>query len=111
MMEHRIEPFELVDPSIPGHYRSVVLYLVDPHYRVCSTRNVLPQQYGWWAEATGNGFFERGAPREIAAEITGRTDHWLMGVEEARKYRLEMMKDHRWMDMARYNGIPLYSFG
>jgi hypothetical protein len=109
-MEHRIEPFELVDPNIPGHHRSVVLYLVDPHYRVCSTRNVLPQQYGWWAEAISNEFFERGVPREIAAEITGRTDDWLMGVEEARKYRLEMMKEHRWVDMARYKGMSLYSF-
>ena len=44
-MEHRMEPFELVDPSLPGHHRFVVIYLVDPHYRVCSTRNVPPQQH------------------------------------------------------------------
>lgn len=43
-MEHRSEPFELLDPTIPGHHRCVTLLLADPHYGVCSTRNVPPQQ-------------------------------------------------------------------
>jgi len=33
-----------------------------------------------------------------------------MGIEEARKYRVEMMKEHRWMDMARYEPMELCGF-
>lgn len=44
-LQHRLESFELIDKSRPGHRRCVVLYLVDPHYRICSTRNVPPQQH------------------------------------------------------------------
>jgi hypothetical protein len=111
-MEHRIEPFQLVDPSLPGHHHSVKLYLVDPHYRVCSTRNVPPQRHDWYAQAVSDEFLKLGVPREIAAEITGRTDDWPMGIEEAREHRLEMMKEHRWKDMARYASasVSLYSF-
>lgn len=44
-LQHRIEPFELVDKSRSGYRNCVVLYLVDPHYRICSTRTVPPQQH------------------------------------------------------------------
>ena len=107
-MEHRIEPFELVDPIISEYHCSVVLYLVDPHCRICSTRNVPPQQHDWWADAAINNFFRHGVPCETSAEITGRTDDWPMGVEEARKHRLETVKEWHWKDMARYKGMSLY---
>ncbi|RAH42210.1 uncharacterized protein BO95DRAFT_467131 [Aspergillus brunneoviolaceus CBS 621.78] len=35
----------------PGNLTLVKLRLVDPHYRICSTRNVPPQQHDWWASA------------------------------------------------------------
>ncbi|RAL11493.1 uncharacterized protein BO97DRAFT_415078 [Aspergillus homomorphus CBS 101889] len=35
------------DPSRPGRLRFVTLWLVDPHYRICSTQNVPPQDSGW----------------------------------------------------------------
>jgi hypothetical protein len=34
VLEHRLEPFELSDPTRPGHYRYIKLYLVDPQ---CTT--------------------------------------------------------------------------
>lgn len=110
VMEHRVAPFELLDPSLPGHHRSVKLYLVDPHYRVCSTCNVPPQQHDWWAPAVGDEFLKLKLPREISAEITNMTDNWPVGIEEAREHRLEMMKEHRWKDMARYAYEPPYGF-
>jgi hypothetical protein len=42
----------LVDPTKPGHRRSIALWLVDPNLRIISTANVPPQQRDWWAEAT-----------------------------------------------------------
>jgi len=37
-------------------------------------------------------------------------ENWPMGIEEARKYRAEMMKEHWWMNMARYGRMELYGF-
>ncbi|KAF7142167.1 hypothetical protein CNMCM5793_008566 [Aspergillus hiratsukae] len=46
-LRSKAESFSLEDPSRPGHLRSVTLWLVDPHYRICSTRNVPPQRRDW----------------------------------------------------------------
>jgi hypothetical protein len=49
--QHRVSPFELADPTKPGHRRFIALWLVDPHRRIISTANVPPQQRSWWSEA------------------------------------------------------------
>ncbi|KAF3394386.1 hypothetical protein F1880_004724 [Penicillium rolfsii] len=46
-LRSKAEPFGLADPSRPGHLRFATLWLVDPHYRICSTRNVPPQDLSW----------------------------------------------------------------
>lgn len=101
LLEHRAEPFSLADPSRPGHYRSITLYLVDPHYRVCSTRNVPPQQHHWWAQAVGEDLSTAGLPREIIDEIMQNTGNWPMGLPEARRHRRAFLKDHRWNNLIR----------
>lgn len=105
-LERRIEPFQLENLDLPGHLRFVKLYLVDPHYRVCSTRNVPPQQHHWWEEAMSNEIMRLGVPREIATQIIRETDGWPMTMEEARKHRQEMMKEHRWHDLLRRADVP-----
>ncbi|PWY80491.1 hypothetical protein BO70DRAFT_362443 [Aspergillus heteromorphus CBS 117.55] len=100
-LEHRVEPFQLVDASKPGHYRSIQLYLVDPHYRVCSTRNVPPQQHHWWAQEVARDLATKGLPRELVDEITQRTGSWPMGMEEARRHRAELVKEHRWNEVTK----------
>ena len=42
-LRSRAEPFSLADPLRPGYLRFATLWLVDPHYRICSTQNVPPQ--------------------------------------------------------------------
>lgn len=51
-LQHQVQPFQLVDKQKPGHRRFLVLWLVDPHYRITSTANVPPQQHDWWADET-----------------------------------------------------------
>ncbi|PYH76798.1 hypothetical protein BO82DRAFT_295405 [Aspergillus uvarum CBS 121591] len=46
-LRSRAESFTLRDPSQPGRLRFVTLWLVDPHYRICSTQNVPPQDESW----------------------------------------------------------------
>ncbi|CAK7273688.1 hypothetical protein SEPCBS57363_005779 [Sporothrix epigloea] len=75
VLEHRINPLRLVDETKPGHYRWLTLYLVDPHYRVCSTRNVPPQQHEWWAAAMGRELAAgAGLPGELIENILRYTD-------------------------------------
>ncbi|OOG00128.1 hypothetical protein ASPCADRAFT_139307 [Aspergillus carbonarius ITEM 5010] len=101
VLEHRLEPFQLVDPTMPGHYRSIRLYLVDPHYRVCSTRNVPPPQHHWWAQEVGRDLATAGLPRELIDEIMHETDSWPMGMQEARHHRQELIKEHKWNGLTR----------
>lgn len=64
----------------------------------------------WWADAVGNDFLKLGIPREISTDINSRTGDWLMGMEEATKYKLDMMKEHRWTREARRNDKDRYGF-
>lgn len=46
-LRSKAESFSLEDPSRPGHLRFVTLWLVDPHYRICSTQNIPLQLQDW----------------------------------------------------------------
>lgn len=92
-MECRREPFQLEDPTQPGHYRWVTLMLVDPNYRICSTSNVPPQQADS-EEKDGEG---RGNERYFSKE-------------EAEDNKREMEKEHAWMQNARYETMGTFFF-
>jgi hypothetical protein len=80
-LHYRLEPFELVYRTQQRHRRFVILYLVDPTYRTCSTLNVPTQQHNWWAEAAlvGTGFAKKGMPQEILDLIQRKTGQWQVG--------------------------------
>lgn len=46
-LRSKAESFSLADPLRPGHLRFATLWLVDPHYRICSSQNVPPQDPSW----------------------------------------------------------------
>ena len=50
VLQHRVQPFKLADPTKPGHRKIVALFLVDPNLRVISTADVPCQRQDWWAE-------------------------------------------------------------
>jgi hypothetical protein len=54
ILQHRVEPFALKDPSKPGHREIVVFFLVDPTQsaHVLSTSRVPPQQASWLRDST-----------------------------------------------------------
>ncbi|CAI7587104.1 unnamed protein product [Penicillium bialowiezense] len=89
------EPIQLSDPSQPGHMTVVKLRLVDPHYRVCSTRNVPPQQHHWWAAAAeqASGMDTR-LPLELVLMVMEHTDWWPMPIVEAQRLREIFHADH-----------------
>lgn len=50
ILQHRVSPFALADPTRPGHRKVVVFFLVDPSQRITSSSDVPPQQP--WADTT-----------------------------------------------------------
>lgn len=69
VMEHRWRPMRLSNPACKGHVRFVSICLVDPHYRLCSTRNVPIQQPEVWSEQVTVILQQRGLPAELCAWI------------------------------------------
>ncbi|KAJ5442259.1 hypothetical protein N7445_005266 [Penicillium cf. griseofulvum] len=68
-------PLQLQDKTKPGHCRFLTLSLVDPTYRICSTRNVPPQQADW-------------------IKSDGTESAMQMDLGEALELRKELVKEH-----------------
>ncbi|KAE8133533.1 hypothetical protein BDV38DRAFT_296043 [Aspergillus pseudotamarii] len=93
-LHHRMEPFELISKCRAGHLRFLTLWLVDPYYRICSTRNVPPQRHDWWAEeAQSLVTSAHSLPQELASMVINETHKWPMDLTEAQQHRLERGKD------------------
>lgn len=93
---HRLESFELVDKAQSGHCRFLTLWLVDPYYRICSTRNVPPQRQDWWEqEARSHLASAHPLPQELVDRIIAdtQTEPWLMDWPEAEHHQRERAKD------------------
>lgn len=71
VFHHQVSPFQLADPTKPGHRRFIALWLVDPLTRVISTANVPPQQQEWWTERVFSNLASEGvaAPATLAADL------------------------------------------
>ncbi|KAG8949554.1 hypothetical protein FRC04_008487 [Tulasnella sp. 424] len=96
VFQHRVSPFELSDPSKPGHRKIVALFLVDPEYTIPSTTHIAPQQSDWAREAMNSaGTLFSKMPTEILDMVAGSAEKegGLMTLEEAKQYRLELMDE------------------
>ncbi|WP_448317730.1 DUF4246 domain-containing protein [Streptomyces sp. CO7] len=69
VLQHRVAPFRLADPTRAGHRKILAFFLVDPSERIVSTSDVPPQQP--WADTS------------------------TMTLEEAKGYREELMKERK----------------
>lgn len=67
--------------------------LVVPNYRICSTRNVSPQQADW-----------------MEKDGKGRGDERCFSKEEAEDHRREIEKERAWMLYARYKMMGTFFF-
>lgn len=108
--QHQVQPFELADPTRPGHRKIAALFLVDPDLPTPrpSTRDVPPQQKDWMLALlldtaaglrTAGGAQGRGLgklPVEVLQMIMNQAD-WLMSRQEAEEYRLALMDERTYM--------------
>jgi hypothetical protein len=79
----------------------LIIYLVDPNYRICSTANVPPQQHDWWAEvALDQTVFGQNAspeaqklPQEVRDIVDTFTKGCLMDQARAKKIKKLVEED------------------
>ncbi|MEV6958391.1 DUF4246 domain-containing protein [Streptomyces sp. NPDC051207] len=69
ILQHRVGPFRLTDPTRPGHRKILAFFLVDPSTKIVSTSDVPPQQ-PWATTST-------------------------MTLEQARTYREQLMRERK----------------
>ncbi|KAL4961190.1 uncharacterized protein BDV14DRAFT_204038 [Aspergillus stella-maris] len=94
-MRSKHEPFRLEDATRPGSLTLVKLRLVDPHYRICSTRNVPPQQHDWWVDAARDAMkLNTRLPLELVDLVLKETTPWPLSTAEARLVRERVRREH-----------------
>ncbi|KAH6600329.1 hypothetical protein BASA61_002332 [Batrachochytrium salamandrivorans] len=88
MLQHKVMPFELADPSKPGVRKILAFFLIDPSKRIVSTAHTPPQQPDWYTVCLND--------TPIPAELWGDVSKHVAGtmsLEEAKLIRLELMKE------------------
>ena len=101
ILQHRVEPFKLADPTKPGHRKIVALFLVDPNLKVTSTAHVPCQQQEWWwervmatkSQPTSKAPISR-VPIELQDGILEDVD-FPFSLKEAKALRLELMEERK----------------
>jgi len=98
VLQHRVEPFKLADPTKPGHRKIVALFLVDPNLTITSTAHVPCQQQEWWWDTI---MTTKSKPTAISGVPIELQDNVLEGVDfpfslkEAKALRLELMEERK----------------
>ncbi|KAJ5141692.1 hypothetical protein N7476_004450 [Penicillium atrosanguineum] len=95
VLQHRVSPFSLADRSKPGHRKILALFLIDPNVRIISSANVPPQQEEWsqGRRKLIDGLLGERLPAELQEIVRQDLPMPVMSLEEAKKYRLELMKE------------------
>ena len=95
VLQHRVTPFKLQDPSKPGHRKILGLFLIDPYRRIISTANVPPQQKDWWSSVIRDTEPFAKLPREIVDHILEDVEDFPISLQEAKEMRLELIKERK----------------
>lgn len=93
LYQHCVSPFQLADPTKPGHRKILALFLVDPHVRISSATDVAPQQELWLRRAVESTALWSRLPSELHEMVWAAMDS--ITREQAKKYREELMEERR----------------
>ncbi|KAL6900578.1 hypothetical protein GGI43DRAFT_405762 [Trichoderma evansii] len=94
LLQHRVSPFRLKDPTRPGHRKILALFLVDPAIPVISTANVPPQQRHWWSRETGvEEALAHRLPNELTQSVLEDAIGLPISLNEAKSIRLDLMEE------------------
>ncbi|PVH93126.1 hypothetical protein DM02DRAFT_542188 [Periconia macrospinosa] len=95
VLQHRVSPFSLADKTKPGHRKILALFLVDPYTRIPSTAIVPPQQREWWKDMVHELDRVSELPLELREWVTDSAGDFPIGLDEAKKLRLDLMGERR----------------
>src|ERR1700712_3362824 len=93
VLQHRVNPFKLVDSSKPGHRKILAMFLVDPHIRVLSTSKVPPQRADWWGPEVRKADQFEALPAEIFNNIVSGVSGLPMSWDDAVEIREKLMAE------------------
>lgn len=95
VLQHRVSPFALQDPTKSGHRKLLALFLVDPNITIPSTVNIPPQQLNWWAKHIDQiGALEK-LPQELRDRVYGEVHGFPLTMERAKTVREELMEERK----------------
>ncbi|PPR02043.1 hypothetical protein CVT24_011203 [Panaeolus cyanescens] len=102
ILQHRVQPFKLADPTKPGHRKILALFLVDPNIKVVSTAHVPCQRKDWWKEVArreqilspdGTGLGR--LPVELQDIILDEVHGFPLDMDEAKALRVKLMEERK----------------
>lgn len=113
-LKHLVEPFQLADPSRPGHRKILALFLVDPNIHILSTAHIPCQQREWWAESVrlrtqGPKNYLGKLPNEIWNMIVDMVEEFPLALEEAKVLRQELMNERAEYSRYHENTTEIFS--
>ncbi|KAJ3576459.1 hypothetical protein NP233_g415 [Leucocoprinus birnbaumii] len=95
ILQHQVQPFELEDPTKPGHRKILALFLVDPVMKIISTANVPCQRHDWWSEMILDSNVLSKLTVELKDMVTKRPDGFPITLKEAKRFREELMEERK----------------
>ncbi|EGE79440.1 hypothetical protein RJ035_004541 [Blastomyces gilchristii] len=110
ILQHRVSPFQLEDPSKLGHRKILALFLVDPNIRIISSANVPCQRRDWWAEQVPWENITGRLPPELFNEVASHLDDFPISMEDAKELRLELMEERKAVVVEQGQAMESYTF-
>lgn len=93
VLQHCVQPFQLVDATKAGHRKILALFLIDPNVTIPSTAKVPPQQRDWWVnKIEEEGLLDK-LPSEIAEQVYEQVDGFPLSMEQAKEVRAELIAE------------------
>ena len=98
-LQHKVQPFNLIDSKKPGLRKILVFFLVDPSKRIISTSIVPPQQLGWMqAEVKSGKPIDAQMPGDVQAMIAAQS--WHFSHDDALRFRQELMEERKYFTLS-----------
>ncbi|KAJ3065188.1 hypothetical protein HDU99_004248, partial [Rhizoclosmatium hyalinum] len=95
-LQHKVEDFELVDKSRPGHRKMLAFFLIHPDHKIVSTADVGIQQVDWIAEELFKSCgFGKKLPLEVVRQIALFTGA-VMTEKEAREVAYQVADERKY---------------
>ncbi len=92
VLEHRVEPVELIDKTQPSHRKMVAIFLIDPAATIMSSSRIPRQQLHWADDTTLTGRVQGSLSPELGLQVIDQVP-CPYGIKTARKIRDELVKE------------------